>query len=219
MLGARQAWYGRARFDSAMAGGLTMAGVDEVGRGCLAGPVVAAAVILPRTEDASLDLMCVTDSKKLTAKRRHELANMIRFRAVSIGIGEANSREIDELNILRATQLAMGRALERLDIPVELALVDGNVPASTSVACLPVIGGDMRSLSIAAASIVAKVYRDQWMMRLHRDYPQYGFDSHVGYATKSHLIALREHGPTPYHRLSFGPVRDCIGDRRMVESG
>ncbi|SDW29847.1 RNase HII [Alicyclobacillus hesperidum] len=219
MLGSRQAWYSRARFDSAMAGSLTIAGVDEVGRGCLAGPVVAAAVVLPLEEDASLDLIGVTDSKKLTSKRRQELAKLIRQRAVSIGIGEVSSREIDELNILRATQLAMGRALAKLDVPVELALIDGHVPASTHLACLPVIGGDMRSLSIAAASIVAKVYRDEWMIRLHREYPQYGFDSHVGYATKLHLNALREYGITPYHRLTFAPVRACLADRRMEESG
>ncbi|GLG00537.1 ribonuclease HII [Alicyclobacillus hesperidum subsp. aegles] len=219
MLGSRHGWHSRARFDSAMAGSLTIAGVDEVGRGCLAGPVVAAAVVLPLEEVASLDLMGVTDSKKLTPKRRQGLAKLIRQRAVSIGIGEVSSREIDELNILRATQLAMGRALEKLDVPVELALIDGHVPASTRLACLPVIGGDMRSLSIAAASIVAKVYRDEWMARLHREYPQYGFDSHVGYATKLHLNALREHGITPYHRLTFAPVRACLDDRRMAESG
>ncbi len=186
-----------------MAGGLCFAGVDEVGRGCLAGPVVAAAVVIRDVDEA---MASVNDSKQLSARQRQALSTLLMERC-HVGIGEASVEEIDTLNILRASQIAMGRALERLHTPVELALVDGNAPAATPIPCLPIVDGDGRSLSIAAASIVAKVYRDRLMTALHDEYPEYGFARNVGYGTKEHRAALERYGPTPYHRTSFAPVR------------
>ncbi|WAH35441.1 ribonuclease HII [Alicyclobacillus dauci] len=195
----------RHRFDAAMAAASVYAGVDEVGRGCLAGPVVAAAVIPPTDVR---DWTLVDDSKRLTERTRNEIADIIMRTAVGVGIGYADVREIDELNILRASQLAMGRALASLSSQPEIVLVDGNYPAHTHLACLPIIAGDARSLAIAAASIVAKVNRDTYMKKIHEAFPEYGFDTHVGYGTKAHLEALAMYGPTVHHRMSFAPVRE-----------
>lgn len=205
MVGISLSYTRRWRFDLAMAGGLSFAGVDEVGRGCLAGPVVAAAVSFDSVHPS---LERVYDSKQLSPKRRQMLFDVIHERARAVAVGVATVQEIDDMNILHASRLAMGRALQKLDLDTELALVDGNVSALTDIACLPIVSGDVRSISIAAASIVAKVYRDRLMIALHDEYPMYGFANNVGYGTKEHRVALMQHGPSPYHRLTFAPVRE-----------
>jgi ribonuclease HII len=177
-------------------------GVDEVGRGPLAGPVVAAAVILDADNiPAGLD-----DSKKLKAARREALFTEISACA-AIGIGAASAREIDQLNILGATMLAMRRAVLALPMLPAMALVDGNRAPDLPCLVETVVKGDGRSLSIAAASIIAKVTRDRAMRALHHRYPAYGWDSNAGYPTAVHRAALTEHGPCPHHRRSFAPVR------------
>ncbi|GMA61736.1 ribonuclease HII [Alicyclobacillus fastidiosus] len=196
----------RHRFDGAMAGTSLYAGVDEVGRGCLAGPVVAAAVIPPRDVERWAP---VDDSKRLSERKRDELAAMIVETAVAVGIGVADVKEVDKLNVLRATQLAMGRAVAHLAEHVEILLVDGIYAANSPVPSLPIVRGDHRSLVIGAASIVAKVHRDTYMKELHLLYPDYGFAANVGYGTKEHLEALDRLGPTEHHRMSFAPVRDA----------
>lgn len=180
-----------------------IAGVDEVGRGCLAGPVVAAAVILPLSED----FPGVFDSKQLTAAQREKCFELIVEKAVSFGFGLVDSNEIDRMNILRASLKAMRLAIENLKEEPDLILVDGNqaIPLLT-IAQQPVIKGDALSLSIAAASILAKVKRDRLMQELSLTYPQYLFEQHKGYGTKAHWEALQLHGPTPIHRLSFRGV-------------
>ena len=191
-------------------GVLCIAGVDEAGRGPLAGPVVAAAAVFDRPfleSEASRSLTGLTDSKKLPQKRReffHEL--LTACPRARIGIGSASVAEIDSLNILRATHLAMARALERLDPLPDLALVDGLPVRGLPVPHQAIVGGDAASLSIAAASIVAKVTRDRLMTDLAANYPAYGFERHKGYGTRAHLEALRRHGPCPVHRRSFAPV-------------
>jgi ribonuclease HII len=180
-----------------------IAGIDEAGRGPLAGPVVAAAVILP----SGLILTGVNDSKKLTAAKREELFGRIQESAVGVGVGQAGVAEIDELNIYRAAQLAMERAVGALNQRPDYLLTDAMpLPGLPSIVQEPLIHGDALSASIAAASIVAKVTRDRLLGRLHQQYPAYGFDNHKGYGTESHLAALENHGPCPEHRLSFGPV-------------
>lgn len=174
-------------------------GVDEAGRGPLAGPVCAAAVILPE----HLQIPGLTDSKKLTDKKRRELFPLIQEQAVSYGIGFASEAEIDEINILQATFLAMRRALEQLNVKPELALIDGNRETDFSVPVKTVIKGDSLSANIAAASILAKVTRDDLMLEMSKLYPEYGFDIHKGYGTKAHYEALRCYGPCPIHRRSF----------------
>lgn len=174
-------------------------GVDEAGRGPLAGPVYAAAVILPR----DLEIPGLTDSKKLSDKKRRELFPIIQEQAVAFGIGVASEKEIDEINILQATFLAMKRALEKLPIRPDLALIDGNRETDFGVPAKTVVKGDSLSASIAAASILAKVSRDDYMMELAQKYPQYGFDIHKGYGTKAHYQALREFGPSEVHRMTF----------------
>ena len=174
-------------------------GVDEAGRGPLAGPVYAAAVILPR----NLDIEGLNDSKKLTEKKRAELFDVITARAVAYGIGSASEREIDEINILQATFLAMRRAIEAMPVRPDLALIDGNRDTDFGVPSETVIKGDSLSASIAAASILAKVTRDRVMERFAEEYPRYGFEVHKGYGTKRHYEALREFGPCPIHRQSF----------------
>jgi ribonuclease HII len=174
-------------------------GVDEAGRGPLAGPVCAAAVILP----PYVDIPGLNDSKKLSDKRRRELFPIIKEQAVAYGIGIATHEEIDEINILQATYLAMERAINALSVKPELALVDGNRARDFGVAVETVIKGDSRSASIAAASILAKVTRDDMMLALADTYPQYGFDIHKGYGTKAHYAALDMHGISPIHRMSF----------------
>ncbi len=191
-------------------GYLTLAGVDEAGRGPLAGPVVAAAVVIPRdvleAEHTRL-FSGIADSKTLTAKRREALfARLSEETSVARGIGLADVAEIDSLNILRATHLAMKRAVEALGRAADLILVDGRPVPGLPFASRAIVKGDAQSLLIAAASIVAKVTRDHWMDELDRQYPRYGFARHKGYGTAEHLAALREWGPTPVHRRSFAPV-------------
>lgn len=174
-------------------------GIDEAGRGPLAGPVCAAAVILPH--DFQLDGL--DDSKKLTAKKREELYSRIALQAVAFGIGWASEREIDEINILQATFLAMSRAVEKLAPPADYALVDGNRMPALPVPGEAIIKGDGRCASIAAASVLAKVSRDRLMRELDREFPQYGFAQHKGYGTKAHYAAIKKYGILPVHRRSF----------------
>ena len=174
-------------------------GVDEAGRGPLAGPVCAAAVILPK----GLVIPGLNDSKKLSDKRRRELFPIIQQEAVSFGIAFASQEEIDEINILQATFLAMGRAIDRLNPRPEFALIDGNRETDFGVPCKTVIKGDSLSANIAAASVLAKVTRDNWMMEAAEKYPGYGFEIHKGYGTKAHYEALEKLGPCPIHRRSF----------------
>ena len=174
-------------------------GVDEAGRGPLAGPVYAAAVILPR--DAVIEGL--NDSKKLTEKKREELFDVITERALSCGISSATVEEIEELNILNATFLAMNRAIAKLDPAPELALIDGNRSTGIAKPSRCIVKGDSRCADIAAASILAKVSRDRYMLTLAEKYPQYHFEQHKGYGTKLHYEALREYGPSPEHRPSF----------------
>ena len=174
-------------------------GVDEAGRGPLAGPVCAAAVILP----PHLEIPGLTDSKKLTDKKRRELFPIIQEQAIAYGIGMATEQEIDEINILQATFLAMQRALDQLTVKPELALIDGNREKNFGIPVKTVVKGDSLSLNIAAASILAKVTRDDLMVQMAEKFPQYGFEIHKGYGTKAHYAALTEHGASPIHRHSF----------------
>jgi ribonuclease HII len=192
------------RETQAIADGLwPLAGVDEVGRGPLAGPVVAAAVILdPQAVPDGLD-----DSKNLTPARREELFALIAQSALAIGIASATAVEIDAINIRQATLLAMRRAVAALALQPACVLVDGNDPPKLGCPCDCVIGGDAQIASIAAASIVAKVTRDAMMARLCARYPAYGFSLHAGYGTPRHRAALQAHGPCPEHRYSFAPVK------------
>ncbi|MBS0639037.1 MAG: ribonuclease HII [Proteobacteria bacterium] len=187
------------------AAGGRVAGVDEVGRGPLAGPVVAAAVVLPR--DTPLSVMdLLDDSKKLTQARRLVAYEALLAVRADIGIGAASVAEIAQLNILHAAMLAMYRAVSRLPVPPDLALVDGNYPPKLACQVQCVVGGDALCLSIAAASIVAKVVRDRGMRRLGTRWPGYGWESNAGYATEVHRNALLEFGPTPHHRAGFASV-------------
>ena len=182
------------------ASGVTViCGVDEAGRGPLAGPVCAAAVILPK----GLEIPGLNDSKKLTDKRRRELMPIIKAQALAYGIAFATHEEIDEINILQATFLAMERALAQLEIRPELALIDGNRQKDFGINVETVVKGDSRSANIAAASVLAKVTRDDYMEAMALEYPGYGFEVHKGYGTKAHYEALRERGPSPIHRMTF----------------
>jgi ribonuclease HII len=183
-----------------------VAGVDEVGRGPLCGPVVTAAVIL----DPARPIAGLNDSKKLSEARRERLFDEIRDKALAWCIGRAEVEEIDRLNILQATFLAMQRAVEGLSIQPRLALIDGNRCPKLLVPSAPVVGGDARVPAIAAASILAKVSRDREMAELDARYPGYGMAGHKGYPTPAHLEALRRLGPTPIHRRSFAPVRALL---------
>lgn len=174
-------------------------GVDEAGRGPLAGPVCAAAVILPK----ELEIPGLNDSKKLTDKKRRELYDVIIEKAVAYGIGMASEQEIDEINILQATFLAMERAVAQLNVQPNMALVDGNREPKLPMPVKTIVKGDSRSASIAAASILAKVTRDRLLEELDEQYPAYGFAVHKGYGTKRHYEALTEHGPCPIHRMTF----------------
>ena len=174
-------------------------GVDEAGRGPLAGPVCAAAVILPR----GLVIPGLNDSKKLTDKRRRELMPVIKEQALAYGIAFASHEEIDQINILQATFLAMERALAELKIKPELALIDGNRQKDFGITVETVVKGDSRSANIAAASVLAKVTRDDYMEAMALEYPGYGFEIHKGYGTKAHYEALRNLGPSPIHRMTF----------------
>ena len=179
-----------------------VAGVDEAGRGPLAGPVVAAAVIL----DDLQPIAGLNDSKKLTEKRREKLYDEILAKALCCSIAEASVQEVDSLNILKATLLAMRRAVDGLRLKPVKVLVDGNRLPVLEVRAEAIVQGDALVLAISAASILAKVHRDRLCVRLHEQYPQYGFDRHKGYGTAEHLQALADHGPTPCHRISFAPV-------------
>ena len=174
-------------------------GVDEAGRGPLAGPVCAAAVILPE----NVDIPGLNDSKKLTDKKRRELFPIICEKAVAYGIAFADHTEIDNINILQATYLAMERAIAKLPVKPDFALIDGNRAKDFGIPLETVVGGDGRSASIAAASILAKVTRDDYMLEMADQYPAYGFAVHKGYGTKAHYAALAENGPCPIHRLTF----------------
>lgn len=180
-------------------------GVDEAGRGPLAGPVVAAAVIL----DPARPIVGLNDSKKLSAGKREKLAIEIRGKALAWCVAEASVEEIDTLNILQATLLAMQRAVAGLAMtPIEV-LIDGNRCPRLDLPTRAIIGGDAMVVEISAASILAKTVRDAGMRVLHERFPQYGFARHMGYGTAVHLAALREHGPCPVHRMSFAPVREA----------
>jgi len=180
-------------------GETAVCGVDEAGRGPLAGPVYAAAVILPR----GLVIEGLDDSKKLTAKKRDALFDIIREKALAYGVASASAREIDEKNILNATFLAMNRAMEALGVPFSIALIDGNRGEGVAYPCRCIVGGDGLSESIAAASVLAKVSRDRYMTALAEKYPGYGFERHKGYGTKAHYAALRSLGPSEAHRVTF----------------
>lgn len=184
---------------------LIEAGTDEVGRGCLAGPVVAASVVID--ENFPPDSIC--DSKKLSAKKRQFLENHIKENAKDFAISEVSTQIIDKHNILNASIYAMHLSLDKLKLRPELILVDGNqfhpYPMTPHIC---VVKGDSKVLSIACASILAKNYRDNLMLQLHEEYPQYGWDTNMGYATKKHIEALKNYGPTPYHRTSFRLIYD-----------
>lgn len=183
-----------------------IAGVDEVGRGPLVGAVVAAAVILP----ADHGIIGLKDSKKIPEKKREELALQIKERAIAWALGRAEPSEIDEINILQASLLAMQRAVEALAVQPDYALIDGNKLPKLLCPCSAVVKGDNRVEEIAAASIVAKVTRDEEMLRLDRYYPHYGFAQHKGYPTAHHMEMIKQHGVISEHRKSFGPVRKVI---------
>ena len=185
---------------------LFVAGVDEVGRGPLAGPVVTAAVIL----DSRHVIDGLADSKRLTEKKRQQLDQLIRQHAVCFSIGQADVHEIDQLNILQATMLAMQRAVAGLTIRPDKVLVDGNRVPALPCKAEAIVGGDGLVAEISAASIIAKVYRDRLMVDLHDQYPQYGFASNKGYPTRMHCQALQKYGVTPIHRRSFSPVKKAI---------
>lgn len=174
-------------------------GIDEAGRGPLAGPVFAAAVILPE----GLEDLGINDSKKLSEKKRDLLFEQIKENAVAYSIASASEKEIDEINILNATFLAMKRAVEGLSVKPEIALVDGNRKPGTGIEELTIVKGDAKSISIAAASILAKVSRDRYLTELDRKYPQYRFAKHKGYPTKLHYEMIKQYGVSPVHRLSF----------------
>ncbi len=183
-----------------------IAGIDEAGRGPLAGPVVAAAVVLP----PDCDLPGVTDSKKLSARRREQLFVPIRRQALAVGVGIVDAAQIDRLNILQATLVAMTQALERLKVTPGHLLVDGITPVPVSIAQQTIKQGDSRSLSIAAASIIAKVVRDRMMLVYDKRYPQYGFAAHKGYGTAAHRQAIAACGPCELHRKTFAGVREYL---------
>ena len=193
-------------FDSKLEAISHAAGVDEAGRGPLAGDVYAAAVIL----DARYSIEGLADSKTLSEKKRISLAEQIKRHALCWSIAVATVEEIDQLNILQATLLAMKRAVEGLSIQPELAWVDGNQSPRLSCRVQTIVKGDALIPAISAASILAKTARDEDLLRLHLIYPQYAFDQHKGYGTALHLARLKQHGPSPVHRRSFAPVRACL---------
>lgn len=190
---------------------LACAGIDEAGRGPLAGPVIAAAVILGDGPDWSE----VNDSKKLSESKRERLSAYIKSHAQAWALGRAEVAEIDDLNILNASLLAMQRAFSGLSQSAELVLVDGNFSPDFGVLSYAVVKGDQRVKAIAAASILAKVTRDQEMRDLHQDFPEYGFAQHKGYPSAKHLSALQQHGPCSHHRTSFRPVREYLHGNRV----
>jgi ribonuclease HII len=188
--------------------GEVICGVDEAGRGPLAGPVFAAAVIL----DPAKPIAGLRDSKKLSPTRRDELALIIQRDALSWSIAQCSAAEIDALNILQATMLAMRRAIEGLSVAPTLALIDGNRCPVTTIRTEAIVKGDDKVIEISAASILAKTARDALLLEMHARYPQYAFDQHKGYPTALHLTRLREHGVTPEHRRSYAPVRELLNE-------
>ncbi|TFB23228.1 ribonuclease HII [Filobacillus milosensis] len=180
-----------------------ISGIDEVGRGPLAGPVVAASVILPK----DFYLPGLNDSKKLSHEQKEKFYRIIQEEALAVGVGEASAKEIDYYNIYQATKLAMTRSIESLNQKPDYLLIDAMSLENISIEQESIIKGDSKSISIAAASVIAKVTRDQWMAKIGEQYPMYQFENNSGYGTRAHLKALEEHGPTPYHRRSFEPVR------------
>jgi ribonuclease HII len=201
-----------SQFLKAMTG--PIAGVDEAGRGPLAGPVVAAAVILDRKRIPKGN----NDSKQLSAETRENLFPRIMELAIAVGVGEACVDEIDLINIRQATHLAMARAVRALSVAAAFALVDGNDAPALPCPCDTLIDGDARSVSIAAASIIAKVTRDRMMMALHDEHPHYGWFSNKGYGTEEHLLALGRHGVTRHHRRSFAPVHNILCGGKLEDS-
>lgn len=182
-------------------------GIDEVGRGPLAGPVVAAACYLPQ----GIEMPGINDSKKLTAREREVLVKkVLQHPEIHFAMGSVASQEIDRLNILEATFVAMNEAVSKLDISPDFLLIDGNRAPKTSIPYLTVIRGDARVKSIALASVIAKYHRDEMMREYHKEYPEYGFDVHKGYATEMHLKAIQKYGPSPIHRMSFSPLKDLF---------
>lgn len=178
----------------------SVCGVDEAGRGPLAGPVCAAAVILPD----NCEIEGLNDSKKLSEKKREALFDVIKEKAVSYCIAFASVEEIEEYNILEATYIAMNRAIDGLEIPADFALIDGNrTPKGIKIPCETIVKGDGLSLSIAAASVLAKVTRDRLLLEIDKEYPQYNFKKHKGYGTKEHTDLILQYGPSPVHRMSF----------------
>lgn len=191
----------------------TWAGVDEVGRGPLVGSVVTAAVILP----LDYDLPGLTDSKKLSEKRRELLAEQIKMQAIAWSVCEASASEVDAVNVLQASLLAMRRAIEALSVTPLGAWVDGNhCPKGLLIPCEAIVQGDLKVPAISAASILAKVARDAQMQQLHEAFPEYGFDKHKGYPTALHLSALARLGPLPEHRKSFAPVRAVLTQSSLL---
>ncbi len=186
--------------DEAKSNGYTLiCGIDEAGRGPLMGPVCAAAVILP----PHFEIEGLNDSKKLTEKKRETLFPIITSSAVAYGIAYATEKEIDELNILNATMLAMNRAIKALSVKADFALIDGNCSRNIEIPSKTIVGGDAKCPSISAASILAKVSRDRLCYELDKKYPEYGFAKHKGYGTKEHMDALKKFGPCPCHRMTF----------------
>lgn len=186
-------------------------GVDEAGRGPLAGSVVAAAVVL----DPEQPIVGLDDSKKLSERTRERLALEIRDKALAWAVAEASVEEIDSLNILHASLLAMRRAVEQLSVPLRLALIDGHIAPRWTMPTQAIVGGDALEPAISAASILAKTVRDEQMRQLHLRYPLFGFDRHKGYPTAAHLQALNLHGATPFHRRSFAPVKAMLIQGRL----
>lgn len=175
-------------------------GLDEVGRGCLCGPVVAAGVIFSPGYEPPAGLR---DSKKLTRENRERLAKEIRETCLFWSVQCVSHQQIDRINILRASLLAMQQCVDAADLAPDMLFIDGNQPLNLLIPQQTMVKGDDRSATIAAASVLAKVFRDDWMQKLHKEFPQYGWDRNVGYPTREHREALREYGPTPYHRMSF----------------
>ena len=201
-------------------GSIRIAGIDEVGRGPLAGPVMAAVAVIDRTLARRKLLRLIDDSKKLVLEDREKAYEaMIGSGAVRFAVGEASVAEIDSINILQATFLAMRRALQALAEQPDIVLIDGNqVPPELGCQAETIVGGDAASYSIAAASIFAKVTRDRYMCRLAEAFPGYGWETNVGYKSPAHLAALKRLGPTPHHRRSFAPVRACLGEPVVAEA-
>jgi len=195
-----------------------IAGVDEAGRGPLAGPVVSAAVVLP----ASFKAPGINDSKKLTRRQRERFFDLILDQADAVGVGRVDVDEIDRINILQAARLSMAKAVAELSPQPQFLLIDGKFGIAVDLPQAPIIKGDARSISIAAASIIAKVHRDRLMLDYHKEFPQFGFDRHKGYPTKAHKAAIAHHGPCSIHRRTFRGVSEhlqtgCFPDRNMID--